>query len=104
MLAHFDQQATHLSTYFRTYEVFPGFIDVYTGDGSLTNRVKETRLIINSEFKVEPVSLPSRPFCIRVTSSSTKIPTSFVIESESEEQQMDWVDKIREEIDAAPKA
>ena len=76
---------------------------MYLGDGSLTNRVKETRVMIDSEFKVEPVSLPNRPYCVRVTPSTIQQPT-LVIESESEAQQMLWMDKILEEIYAASKA
>ena len=87
----------------RTYEIFPGSIDVYMGDGTLKNRVKEMQVMIDSDFLVEAVSLPNHPYCVRVTPSTVQYPT-LVIESETQEQQLQWLNEILQEINAASKA
>ena len=82
----------------RYYDIIGGTIDAYTDDG--TGRVKDFSIAINADFKVEPASLPDRPYCVRVLTTDSER-ASILIESDSQEEQAEWVEKICDAIQAS---
>ena len=85
-----------------SYELYPGFIQIYLGSGK--SRVAESRIDLDAGYTVEPIALPSRPYCVRISPTINDDAATIVIESDSAEQQSMWVSAISEEIHAASKA
>ena len=63
----------------------------------------ESRIDLDAGYAVEPIALPNRPYCVRITPTLNDDAATIVIESDSAEQQKMWVSAINEEIEAASK-
>ena len=84
---------------YRYYEINGGMIDAYT-DNESGGRVLEFSITIKPDFKVEQIALPDHPFCVRIITKNGKEQESIIIESDSHDDQMEWIEKLYDAIQA----
>ena len=70
---------------------------MHTDNG--TDRALEFSHAIRPDFKVERITLPGRPYCVRIAiTTDTKENGSILIESDSREEQIEWIEKMYDAI------